>query len=145
MPNGERRCPYCGETIRAEAIKCRHCGEMLEEDRRGGSPYAQRTGGGRFPDLRSDLPEPANATTIFVLGLLGLITCQILGIIAYFMGKTYKQQVAHGLVRSNGMADAGYIMGLISVILLVVTIVVMLIMFLFVGIASVSVPNCIFW
>lgn len=27
-----RDCPYCGEIIRLEAIKCRFCGEFLEED-----------------------------------------------------------------------------------------------------------------
>jgi tRNA(Ile2) C34 agmatinyltransferase TiaS len=30
----EARCPYCREEIRADAIKCKHCGEFLNSQLR---------------------------------------------------------------------------------------------------------------
>jgi hypothetical protein len=129
MQYDEKKCPYCGETIRAQAIKCRHCGEMLEAppSGQGQARYAPY----RRPGMDDLPPEPANATTIFVLGLLGLLVCGILGIIAYSQGKTYKQQVAAGVVRQNGLADAGYILGLIAMIMLIVQLGIFLMIGLF--------------
>lgn len=31
--NEIRRCPYCAEEVRAEAIKCKHCGSILSQRR----------------------------------------------------------------------------------------------------------------
>lgn len=30
MEANEKRCPYCGEVIKADAMKCKHCGEWLD-------------------------------------------------------------------------------------------------------------------
>jgi hypothetical protein len=31
LPGPQRTCPFCKEMILADAIKCKHCGERLDE------------------------------------------------------------------------------------------------------------------
>jgi len=68
--------------------------------------------------------KPEGATTIFVLGLLGLLLCQILGIIAWVQGNTYLESCRRLGVQPDGMAVAGRILGIIATIILILSVTV---------------------
>jgi hypothetical protein len=58
-------------------------------------------------------------TTVFVLGLLSLVLCQLLGPVAIMMGNSYIRECALEGVEPEGLGVAGRIMGMIGTVLFV--------------------------
>lgn len=91
----------------------------------------------------SDVPPgdvPPGATTILVLGILGLLVCFPLGLVAWFKGNSYRRQCRELGAEPEGRAVAGWICGIIVLVpliigpvVLVVVFVVMLILSFFAG------------
>jgi hypothetical protein len=61
----------------------------------------------------------SDATTVFVLGLLGILVCQILAPIAWVKGNTYVKVCAIQGVPPNGLGVAGRILGIIGTLMFV--------------------------
>ncbi len=70
--------------------------------------------------------EPHRGTTVLVLGILGLVVCQVCGIIAWVMANKDIPKMEAGTMDPEGLSQtkAGKICGIISVILLALIIVV---------------------
>lgn len=69
-------------------------------------------------------PKPEGAVAVFVLGLLGLLLCQVLGIFAWVMGNSYMAKCQAMSVEPEGLAVAGRILGIIATCLLILGIVI---------------------
>lgn len=84
-------------------------------------------------------PEQSQATTALVLGILGLVICQVLGPFAWSIGNKELQAIDAGRrpPENRGTANAGKILGIVSTVLLAVGIV--FIILLIVGSISLSV------
>jgi ABC-type Fe3+ transport system permease subunit len=72
-----------------------------------------------FPDSTA-YPEASQATTALVLGILGIICCPILGIVAWIMGNNELEGIRSGRrsPASEGTANASRILGIIGTVLL---------------------------
>jgi S1-C subfamily serine protease len=64
-------CPYCGETIKAGAVKCKHCGEFLDAAKKPAAGKTRAIAGAAASS--SDDPNPAEYFVAIVLAPIGLI------------------------------------------------------------------------
>ena len=79
-----------------------------------------------FPTDQSRFPEASQATTILVLGILGLILCQVLSPFAWVMGNRELEAIDGGRrpPENRSTANAGRILGIIGTVLLAIGLVV---------------------
>ena len=77
-----------------------------------GQPYPQQGPYYQPPDHRQ-------ATTVLVLGILGLVLCQILSPVAWVMGNRVVQEIdaSGGQLGGRGAANAGRICGIVGTVL----------------------------
>lgn len=85
-------------------------------------------------------PDHPQATTALILGILGLVLCQVLGPFAFVMGRKAMREIdaSGGTLGGRGNAQVGYVLGIVSTVLLglVAVLLVVYIVVIVVAIAS---------
>ena len=85
----------------------------------------------QFPTDPNQYPESSQATTILVLGILGLVICGVLAPIAWIMGKNELEAIDSGRrpPQQRGTANAGRILGIIGTVLLGIGVLALILIF----------------
>ncbi|MDP9494488.1 MAG: DUF4190 domain-containing protein [Actinomycetota bacterium] len=85
-------------------------------------------------------PEASQATTALVLGILGIVICQVLAPFAWVMGNKEMQAIDAGRrsPENRGTANAAKILGIVGTVLLGLFIVGAIIFILFISVATVT-------
>jgi hypothetical protein len=85
-------------------------------------------------------PEQSQATTALVLGILGIVICQILAPFAWSMGNKEMQAIDAGRrpPENRGTANAARILGIVGTVLLGIGIIGVILFFTVFSIAAVT-------
>lgn len=72
-----------------------------------------------FPEQAAAYPEKSQATTILVLGIIGILCCGPLSIVAWIMGQNEINAIDGGRrdPSQRGTANAGRIIGIVGTVL----------------------------
>lgn len=71
-------------------------------------------------------PTRHNPTTIFILGLVGVIGCQALAPVAWYLGTAYRAECMALDIPQDILGKTGYILGIVGTILLALSLVYVL-------------------
>ena len=82
-----------------------------------------------YGDERYGAPNSGKAIAALICGIVGLTSCGLVGIVAIVLGKQARGEIgaSGGRVEGDGLAQAGLVMGWISVGLMAVGVTVFLI------------------
>jgi hypothetical protein len=76
---------------------------------------------GAIPLPTPQRKDDAVAVAIFVLGILGLVFCALLAPFAWIKGASYRTTCRILDIPPNGLATAGYALGIVGTVMLVLT------------------------
>jgi len=84
--------------------------------------------------------ESSNAVIVLILGILGLVTCQLLGIVAWVMGNSTLARMDAGYMdpSERSLASAGRICGIIATLMVALGGLIALVGFLVMGVFMAS-------
>jgi len=108
-------CTQCGSELPAGARFCAACGARVPEAVE--PPATQAFPGGYVVPAP---PADGQAVAALVLGILGLVFCPIVcSIIAIALGKTSQRKIesSGGTLGGLGMAKAGWVLGIIGLVI----------------------------
>jgi predicted RNA-binding Zn-ribbon protein involved in translation (DUF1610 family) len=104
-PGAETKaCPFCGETVLKSAKKCKHCREILSPALRAAREKSGAASGGKI------------GRDALIFGILGLVICGPLGIVAIIKGKE-----AQKYPDQAGLGMAGMIIGIIACLIMLLS------------------------
>lgn len=83
-------------------------------------PYGQGYPPGYYPPPAPYAPDHPKATTVLVLGILGVVMCQVIAPFAWVMGRRTVAEIdaSGGALGGRGSAQAGYVLGIVGTVLL---------------------------
>lgn len=79
MENQTKKCPFCAEEINREAVKCKHCGEILDAEIRSARAAQNQP---NFPKQQEWNPAVAAVLSFFIPGV----------------GQIYKGDIGTGII-----------------------------------------------
>jgi hypothetical protein len=122
-------CTVCGHHNLFDAKFCSQCAAQLSSHATPVDPSTARGAAFYAPSFMP--PKSTNAVAVLVLGILSICVCGVLGPIAWIMGRKELDQMTAGTLsrEGHGMAQAGYICGIIGTGLFALTLIWVLFVF----------------